>query len=85
MGSSPHPRFILSGTIIGVPSIDPARHSLLIHGLVARPLIFTVDELERFPAVSRLAFVECSGNTWDGWWGGQRYDGPGYLWLDEHQ
>jgi sulfane dehydrogenase subunit SoxC len=51
----------------GVPSIDPARHSLLIHGLVARPLIFTVDELERFPAVSRLAFVECSGNTWDGW------------------
>ncbi len=49
----------------GVPAIDPARHRLLIHGLVERPLIFTVDELEHFPAVSRLAFVQCSGNTWD--------------------
>jgi sulfane dehydrogenase subunit SoxC len=51
----------------GVPLIDPARHRLLIHGLVDRPLIFTLDDLERLPAVSRLAFVECSGNTWDGW------------------
>lgn len=51
----------------GVPAIDPTRHRLLIHGLVERPLIFTVAELERFPAVSRLAFIECSGNTWDGW------------------
>src|SRR6476620_12004959 len=51
----------------GVPAIDPARHRLLIHGLVERPLIFTLEDLKRFPAVSRLAFVECSGNTWDGW------------------
>ncbi|MGC3976709.1 MAG: sulfite dehydrogenase [Nitrospira sp.] len=51
----------------GVPAIDPARHRLLVHGLVERPLFFTVEELKRFPAVSRLAFLECSGNTWDGW------------------
>lgn len=51
----------------GVPAIDPTRHRLLIHGLVERPLIFTVEELKRFPAFSRLAFIECSGNTWDGW------------------
>ena len=51
----------------GVPAIDPARHRLLIHGLVERPVIFTVDDLQRLPAVSRLAFIECSGNTWDGW------------------
>ena len=51
----------------GVPAIDPARHKLLLHGLVERPLVFTIDELQRLPAVSRLAFVECSGNTWDGW------------------
>lgn len=51
----------------GVPLIDPARHRLLIHGLVERPMIFTLDDLERLPAVSRLAFIECSGNTWDGW------------------
>ncbi len=57
----------------GVPAIDPARHRLLIHGLVEKPLIFTVDELERLPAVSRLAFLECSGNTWDGWKDAQDY------------
>src|SRR4051794_35546910 len=31
----------------GVPKIDPARHRLLIHGLVERPLIFTMEELRR--------------------------------------
>lgn len=46
----------------GVPLIDPARHELLIHGLVDKPLIFTVAELKRFPSVSRIAFLECSGN-----------------------
>ena len=51
----------------GVPSIDPARHRLVVHGLVKRPLIFTVKELERLPSTSRIAFLECSGNTWDGW------------------
>ncbi|HEY3198707.1 MAG TPA: sulfite dehydrogenase [Nitrospirales bacterium] len=51
----------------GVPLIDPARHRLMIHGLVERPMVFTREDLERLPDVSRLAFVECSGNTWDGW------------------
>src|SRR5437867_561382 len=51
----------------GVPTIDPARHRLLIHGLVKRPMIFTVDDLERLPASSRLAFLECSGNSHDLW------------------
>jgi sulfane dehydrogenase subunit SoxC len=47
----------------GVPDIDPAKHRLLIHGLVKRPLIFTVDALLRYPMVSRLYFLECSGNS----------------------
>jgi len=51
----------------GVPVIDPTRHRLLIHGLVERPMIFTMDELKRFPAVSRLAFIECSGNSAGEW------------------
>jgi len=51
----------------GVPLIDPTRHRVLIHGLVERSMIFTMEDLQRFPAVSRLAFVECSGNSWDGW------------------
>ena len=46
----------------GVPAIDPARHRLMLHGLVDRPLIFTMDDLRRFPSESRIHFLECSGN-----------------------
>src|SRR3954470_13766237 len=46
----------------GVPTIDPARHTLLIHGLVERPMIFSVADLQRFPQVTRVHFIECSGN-----------------------
>lgn len=46
----------------GVPDIDPHRHRLLIHGMVDRPLVFTVDDVKRFPSVTRIYFLECSGN-----------------------
>jgi sulfane dehydrogenase subunit SoxC len=52
----------------GIPAIDPGLHRLLIHGLVERPLVLTVDDIVRFPSVSRLHFLECSGNT-PGWRG----------------
>lgn len=46
----------------GVPAIDPALHRLMIHGLVDRPWLFTMQDLRRFPSVSRVHFLECSGN-----------------------
>jgi sulfane dehydrogenase subunit SoxC len=46
----------------GVPSIDPDQHKLVIHGMVSRPTTFTVNDLKRLPAVSRICFLECSGN-----------------------
>ncbi len=46
----------------GVPSIDPHRYKLLIHGMVERPTVFDLAALERLPAVSRFHFLECSGN-----------------------
>ncbi len=46
----------------GVPEIDPASYELLIHGMVDRPTVFTLSELKRFPSVSHIAFLECSGN-----------------------
>jgi sulfane dehydrogenase subunit SoxC len=45
-----------------VPEIDPGEHRLMIHGMVDRPLVFTVDELKRLPSVSRIHFIECLGN-----------------------
>jgi sulfane dehydrogenase subunit SoxC len=47
----------------GVPEIDPAQHRLLVHGMVKRPLLFTVDALLRYPMVSRIHFIECAGNS----------------------
>ena len=72
-GSSFTPLEQLAGTITpadlhferhhaGVPLIDPSRHQLLVHGLVERPLIFTIDEIRRFPQITRTCFIECSGN-----------------------
>ncbi|KWV50012.1 sulfite dehydrogenase [Bradyrhizobium macuxiense] len=46
----------------GVPTIDPAEHRLMLHGMVDRPLVFTMDDIRRFPSQSRIHFLECSGN-----------------------
>jgi sulfane dehydrogenase subunit SoxC len=46
----------------GIPQISPADHELLLHGLVDQPLKFGLADLLRFPAVTRVGFLECSGN-----------------------
>ena len=47
----------------GLPDIDPAQHKLVIHGLVKQPLVYTVESLARYPMVTRMHFLECSGNS----------------------
>jgi sulfane dehydrogenase subunit SoxC len=51
----------------GIPTIDPDRHQLFVHGMVERPKKFTMADLRRFPSVSRLHFIECSGNGLTEW------------------
>jgi sulfane dehydrogenase subunit SoxC len=46
----------------GIPAIDPNKYELLIHGMVEKPTVFTLADLKRFPALSRIFFLECSGN-----------------------
>ncbi|HSQ28947.1 MAG TPA: sulfite dehydrogenase [Gemmatimonadaceae bacterium] len=46
----------------GVAMIDPKKYKLLVHGLVDRAMVFTLDDLKQFPSVSRVHFLECSGN-----------------------
>ena len=68
------PHHLLNGTITpnglhfvvvygGVPDIDPDQHRLVIHGLVQRPLVFTLETLSRYPMVTRVTFLECGGNS----------------------
>lgn len=45
----------------GIPALTPD-HELVVHGMVDRPLTFSLNDLKRFPAVTRICFVECAGN-----------------------
>ena len=47
----------------GRPELDPAAHRLMIHGHVERALKFDLASLERYPMISRVHFIECSGNS----------------------
>ncbi len=47
----------------GIPNIDPAKHKLVVHGMVRQPLEFSLESLSRYPLVTRMAFVECAGNS----------------------
>ncbi len=55
----------------GIAEIDPAEHRLMINGLVERPLVFTMEDLMRFPRVNRVYFLECAANTGMEWRGAQ--------------
>ena len=46
----------------GVPDVNPDDYRLMIHGLVERPLIFTLNDLMRFPSESHINFIECPAN-----------------------
>jgi sulfane dehydrogenase subunit SoxC len=47
----------------GTPDIDPKQHQLLLHGLVAKPLMFSIEALLGYPMTTRTYFLECSGNS----------------------
>lgn len=51
----------------GVPDLDPAKHRLLVHGMVSKPLVFNVEDLKAMPSISRIVFIECTGNGWENW------------------
>ena len=51
----------------GIPTIDPAGHRLVIHGLVDRPLSLSMAEIRRLPSVTRILALECGGNSASEW------------------
>jgi sulfane dehydrogenase subunit SoxC len=53
----------------GVPTIDPAKHSVAVHGLVSTAKRFAMEDIKRMPSVTRKHFIECSGNTNSEWSG----------------
>jgi len=55
----------------GVPEVIPQDYRLMINGLVDRELIFTLDDLKRFPQANRFHFLECAANGGMEWRGAQ--------------
>jgi sulfane dehydrogenase subunit SoxC len=51
----------------GIPTIDPASHRLVIHGLVDRPLSLSMADIRRLPSVARILALECGGNSGGEW------------------
>jgi sulfane dehydrogenase subunit SoxC len=51
----------------GIPTIDPAAHRLVVHGLVDRPLSLSMAEIRRLPSVTRILALECGGNSGSEW------------------
>ena len=51
----------------GIPTIDPAKHRLVIHGLVDRPISLSMAEIRRLPSLTRIMVMECGGNSAGEW------------------
>lgn len=55
----------------GLAQVPPQDYRLMIHGLVERPLIFSLEDLMRMPTISKIHFIECPANTGMEWRGSQ--------------
>ena len=55
----------------GRAEVNPADYQLMINGLVEKPMIFTLEDLKRFPRINRIYFLECAANSGMEWRGAQ--------------
>lgn len=51
----------------GIATIDPSSHELFVHGMVKQAKKFSMADLKRYPMLSRIMFLECSGNGLTEW------------------
>ncbi len=56
----------------GEAEIEPDKYRLMIHGMVDKPLVFTLEDIKRMPGrVNRAYFLECAANSGMEWRGAQ--------------
>lgn len=55
----------------GIAEIDPSQHRLMINGLVENELVFSMEDIMRFPRENRVYFLECAANSGMEWRGAQ--------------
>ena len=54
----------------GTAHVNPHEFRLMIHGLLEKEIVLTLDQLKKYPSVTRTHFIECPAN------GGQEWRGP---------
>ncbi|MCK4860639.1 MAG: molybdopterin-dependent oxidoreductase, partial [Rhodobacteraceae bacterium] len=55
----------------GVAEVNPSEYRLMINGLVDTPMVFTLQDLMRFPRHNKVYFLECTANSGMEWRGPQ--------------
>ena len=55
----------------GTAEVNPTEYRLMINGLVEKELVFTLEDLKRFPRENRIYFLECAANSGMEWRGAQ--------------
>ncbi len=55
----------------GAIELSKQDYRLMINGLVEKPLVFTFEDLLRFPRATTTAFCECAANGGMEWGGAQ--------------
>jgi sulfane dehydrogenase subunit SoxC len=55
----------------GAPEIPASDHQLMINGLVDQPLMFSMEDIVRFPPETKTFFLECAANGGMEWRGAQ--------------
>lgn len=55
----------------GIAEVDPAGYRLMINGLVEKEIVFTLEDLKRFPRENHIYFLECAANSGMEWAGAQ--------------
>lgn len=55
----------------GIAEVDPGQYRLMVNGLVSTPMVFTLEDLLRFPRTNHVYFLECAANTGMEWRGAQ--------------
>ena len=55
----------------GVAHVDPNEWRLMIHGLVEKPIVLTLEQLKRYPSETTINFIECPSNGAAEWKGPQ--------------
>ncbi|RYG89381.1 sulfite dehydrogenase [Loktanella sp. IMCC34160] len=55
----------------GIAEVDPVEHRLMINGLVDKQMVFTMEDLKRFPRENHVYFLECAANSGMEWAGAQ--------------